>query len=199
MGVTKVRSLEEKEEKKKYKKEEKKVAKPAKVEMPKEKELREIVRVAGTALDGEKPLLRALKGVKGISHSMGKAICNVSGFGPDVKLGSLTEKDIAKLEEIIKDPVRFGIPTWMINRRRDVDTGKDLHLTGDDLDVARKFDIRKMVDTKTWKGFRHMLGQPVRGQRTRSSFRGGRIVGVVRKAVRMQFEKDKKEEKEKKK
>lgn len=80
-----------------------------------------------------------------------------------------------------------------------METGQDLHLTGADLDVARKFDIQKMVDLKTWKGFRHMLGQPVRGQRTRSSFRGGRIVGVVRKAVRMQLEKDKKEEKEKKK
>jgi len=195
MGTTKVRAVEEKAEKPK----EKKVAKPTKIVKPEEKELRAIVRVAGTDLDGEKPLLRALKGVKGISHSMSKAICDASGFDPNVKLGSLTEKDIGKLEEIIKDPVKFGIPAWMVNRRKDVATGQDLHLTGSDLDVARKFDVQKMVDLKTWKGFRHMLGQPVRGQRTRSSFRGGRIVGVVRKAVRMQLEKEKKEEKEKKK
>jgi small subunit ribosomal protein S13 len=196
MGTTKVRAPEEKEGKPK----EKKVVKPAKAVKPAEKELRAIVRVANTDLDGEKPLLRALKGVKGISHSMSKAICNASGFGPNAKLGSLTDKDIEKLEEIIKNPAKFGIPVWMINRRKDIETGQDLHLTGADLDVARKFDIQKMVDLKTWKGFRHMLGQPVRGQRTRSSFRGGRIVGVVRKAVRMQLEKEKKEgEKEKKK
>jgi small subunit ribosomal protein S13 len=195
VGTTKVKPIEEKAEKPK----EKKVAKPVKAARPEEKELRAIVRVAGTDLDGEKPLLRALKGAKGIGHSMGKAICNVSGFDPNAKLGSLTEGDIVKLEEIIKDPVKFGVPVWAVNRRKDMATGQNLHLSGADLDVARKFDIQKMVDLKTWKGFRHMLGQPVRGQRTRSSFRGGRIVGVVRKAIRMQLEKDKKEEKPKEK
>jgi small subunit ribosomal protein S13 len=188
MGVTKPKD----ESKEKPKEEEKKVEKSIK---PKKEEMVTIIRVAGTDLDGEKPLLRALKGVKGIGHSMGKAICNVSGFDPNVKLGSLTEKDIIKLEEIIKDPVKFGVPIWAINRRKDVATGQNLHLTGDDLDVARKFDVQKMIDLKTWKGFRHMLGQPVRGQRTRSSFRGGRIVGVVRKAIRVQLEKGKEKEK----
>jgi small subunit ribosomal protein S13 len=193
MGVTKVRIPEEKVEKTK----EKKVAKPVKVVKPEKKELKIVVRVAGTDLDGEKTLLRALKGIKGIGHSMSKAICNASGFDPNVKLGSLDEKDIEKIEEIIKNPVKFGIPAWMVNRRKDIETGQDLHLTGTDLEVMRKLDIQKMIDKKTWKGFRHMLGQPVRGQRTRSSFRTGRIVGVMRKAVRIQLEKERKEEKKK--
>lgn len=195
MGSTKIRPTQEKEGQK-----EKKVAKPVpqKIVKPAEKELRAVVRVSGTDLDGEKPLLRALAGVKGISHSMSKAICNVSGFDPKMKLGSLNEKDMEKLEEVIKDPIKFGIPVWMVNRRKDIDTGKDLHLSGADLDVARRFDIQKMVNLKTWKGFRHMLGQPVRGQRTRSSFRGGRVVGVVRKSVRTLLEKGAKKEEEKK-
>ncbi|MHA1743241.1 MAG: 30S ribosomal protein S13 [Candidatus Heimdallarchaeota archaeon] len=188
MGTTRVKVPEEEKEKKKEKK---KVAKPVKA---KPKELRVIVRVAGKDLDGEKPLIWALKGIKGISHSMSKAICNVSGFDPYVKLGSLTEKDIEKLEEIIKNPVKFGVPAWIVNRRKDIETGQDLHLTESDLDVARKFDIQRMIDLKTWKGVRHMFGQPVRGQRTRSTFRTGRSVGVVRKGAKVQqpSEKEKK-------
>jgi hypothetical protein len=44
-----------------------------------------------------------------------------------------------------------------------------------------------------------MHGLPVRGQRTRSSFRKGRTVGVIRKAVRIAMQKaESKEKKEKK-
>lgn len=187
MGVTRVRAPEEKEKTKE------KEVKSAKAE--RQKELKLVVRIAGTDLDGEKPLVRALKKIQGISHAMSKAVCLVSGFDPNVKLGSLGEKDIEKLEEVIKDPVKFGIPISMINRRKDATTGKDLHLTGVDLDVQRRFDIKKMIDMKTYKGVRHMYGLPVRGQRTRSSFRKGKVVGVMRKTIKLQMKKE--EEKKK--
>jgi small subunit ribosomal protein S13 len=185
MGTTKVKP-EIKEEKTKEKKVEKK-----KVEKPKEsEELRAIVRVSGADIDGEKPLIRALTGIKGVSYAMSKAVISVSGFDPYLKLGNMGESDIQKIELIIKEPAKYGIPSWMLNRRKDVETGNDLHLTGADLDITKKFDIRKMVDLKTYKGVRHMLGLPVRGQRTRSKFRKGRVVGVVRKSVRMQMAKE---------
>jgi small subunit ribosomal protein S13 len=190
MGVTRVRDLEAKPE-------EKKVEKPKKIEKPKV-EAKAIVRVAGTDLDGEKPLIHALRGIKGISYAMSKAVCKVSGFEPNVKLGALTETDIEKLEKIIKSPVEFGIPAYLVNRRKDIETGQNIHLTGSDLDVARKFDIQRYIDIKSYRGWRHMLGQPVRGQRTRSSFRErGRVVGVMRKEIRLQMAK-KEESKEKK-
>ncbi|HDD46536.1 MAG TPA: 30S ribosomal protein S13, partial [Candidatus Aenigmarchaeota archaeon] len=44
-----------------------------------------------------------------------------------------------------------------------------------------KLDINFMKKIKTYKGIRHALGLPVRGQRTRSSFRKGRTIGVKRK------------------
>lgn len=176
MGTTKVKATEEKPKVKEEK--------PKKVEKPKA-ELKEIVRVIGTDLDGSKPLGRALLGIKGISHSMSRSICLVSGFDFDTKLGSMNESEMKKLEDVIKNPAKFGAPSWFLNRRKDVDTGKDLHFTGSDLDVLRKFDIKRMVDMRSYKGVRHMLGLPVRGQRTRSSFRKGRVVGVVRKSVRI--------------
>jgi small subunit ribosomal protein S13 len=190
MGTTKAKK-EEREEKQK----EKKPEKPVRVERG--IDVRAITRVAGTDLDGEKPLIRAIKGIKGVSYTIGKAICNVSGFDPKRKLGSLNEGEIKKLEDIIKNPMNYGLPSWIFNRRRDRESGKDMHLSGPDLDVARKFDIQREIDLKTYRGFRHMLGQPVRGQRTRGHFRTGKEVGVVRKAVRAVMTKgeEKKEDK----
>ncbi len=178
----------------------KETSKPQRVE---KKELQIIVRVANTDLDGEKPLIRAIRGIKGISYSMSKVICYVSGFDPYMKLGSLNEADLQKLEQIINEPDKFNVPEFLLNRRKDIETGKNIHLTGSDLAVARKFDVQRYVDLKTYRGWRHMLGQPVRGQRTRSHFRQGRVVGVLRKAVKMQMQKagttteEKKEEKKK--
>jgi len=190
MGSTKLRPNEDKEEKPK----EKKAAKPAKIERGKE-DARTLVRVAATDLDGERPVEIALKRVKGISQMMSNAICTVSGIDCSRKIGSLSEAEIQKLEEIIKDPMKFGVPVWAVNRRRDIMTGADMHLTGPDLDMTTKFDVQRMVDMKSYKGVRHMLGLPVRGQRTRSSFRKGRVVGVIRKTIRMQMEKEGKEKK----
>jgi small subunit ribosomal protein S13 len=180
MGVTRVK--EEAEKPKKEKIEKKPVAK---------KEVKVVVRVMNTDLDGEKSLRNALLGIKGISHAMSKAVCLAAGFDPNIKLGLLSEEDIAKIEDVIRQPAKYGIPVWLFNRRREPETGSDLHLVGSDLEIAKKFDIQRMIDLKTYKGVRHMLGLPVRGQRTRSSFRKGKVVGVVKKSVRVAQEKAK--------
>ncbi|MEM5852850.1 MAG: 30S ribosomal protein S13 [Candidatus Aenigmatarchaeota archaeon] len=183
MGVTRVKVESEVEKPKKEKIE--------KRPLPK-KEVKLIVRVANTDLNGEKPLRNALLGIKGISHAMSKAVCVAAGFDPNRKLGSLSEEEVAKLEEVIKNPIKFGIPSWLLNRRRDPETGLDYHLTGTDLEMTRKLDIQKMIELKSYKGVRHMYGLPVRGQRTRSSFRKGKTVGVVKRSVKVSQEKSKK-------
>jgi small subunit ribosomal protein S13 len=145
-----------------------------------------LVRVSGTDLNGDKPIGRAILGIKGISWAISNAICLVGGIDANRKLKDFSEAEIAKVEQIIKDPVKYGVPIFLINRNRDMDTGNNVHLTGSDLDVARKFDIQRYIDLKTYRGWRHMLGQPVRGQRTRSKFRQkGRVVGVLRKEIKI--------------
>jgi small subunit ribosomal protein S13 len=182
-----------KEEKKESKEEVKEVAEK-KPERREERKFKELVRILNTDLDGTRPIIVGLTYIKGISNTMSKAVCTLSGIETNRRLSSLKEDEIAKIEKIIKDPLAAGMPRWMVNRRNDRATGKDMHFSGSDVDVATRFDVQRMVDLKTYKGVRHMLGLPVRGQRTRSSFRKGRSVGVVRKAVRMLTE-GKKEEK----
>ena len=57
-------------------------------------------------------------------------------------------------------------------------TGEDQHLVSSKLKFAVKSDIDFMRKIRSYKGIRHELGLPVRGQRTRTSFRGGKAVGV---------------------
>ncbi|MHA1722752.1 MAG: 30S ribosomal protein S13, partial [Candidatus Baldrarchaeia archaeon] len=50
-----------------------------------------------------------------------------------------------------------------------------------DLVLTIKSDIDRMKKIKSWKGIRHALGLKVRGQRTRTTGRGGRTIGVTKK------------------
>jgi len=150
-----------------------------------EKRLRVLVRVLGADLDGEKSVGHAVLRIKGVSHSFVKAVLTAAKIDPNKKLGAFTEADIAALEAAIREPAKLGLPEWVMNRRRDVETGAVGHMSGADVDMVERFDVQRMVDAKSYKGVRHMLGLPVRGQRTRASFRHNKAVGVIKKSTRL--------------
>ena len=85
------------------------------------------------------------------------------------------------MEEVARDPLGHGIPAWLLNRRKDPVTGKDLQLYGSDLVYAIREDIQREMRIKSWRGVRHSLGLKVRGQRTRTTGRTGTAVGVSRR------------------
>jgi len=95
-------------------------------------------------------------------------------------LGYLSEEDISRIDEVIKNPVENGIPVWFLNRRKDVWAGEDKHIVGADLIYVLKRDIDVMKKAKSWKGIRHALGLKVRGQKTRTSGRKGITIGVTK-------------------
>ncbi len=165
-------------------------------------EFRHIVRVAGRDLQGRKRVDVALADVKGIGFALARAVAYAAEVDPFTKLGNLSEEQVARIEEVLKDPLKHGIPAWMLNRRKDYETGLDLHLLGSDLVLAEKADIGREKKIRSRRGIRHELGLPVRGQRTRTTGRKGLTVGVMRKETRMKMEAGKKEgegKKEKKK
>jgi small subunit ribosomal protein S13 len=98
----------------------------------------------------------------------------------DQTLGDLSEDKIDEIEEIIKNPDQIDLPTWVRNRRKERDTGEDNHLIESDLELKEEFDIRRMKEINSYKGWRHEIGLPVRGQKTKSSFRTGSKIGVSR-------------------
>ncbi len=147
--------------------------------------MKEVVRLGDRDLDGRKSIIHALTGIKGVGFTLAKAIVNVAKVDPKTKLGELDDKKIEELEKIIRDPAKYGIPSYLLNRRKDYATGKDLHLIGDEVYITRKFDIERLMRIKSWKGLRHSAGLPVRGRRLRGTFRRGkRIIGVSKKEVK---------------
>ena len=151
-------------------------------EQPKQ-ELKYFVRVANTDLDGNKPLSNSLMKIQGISFMFSNAVCNVAHIEKAKKTGYLSEQEVANIEDIIKNPSSFGIPPWLLNRKKDPEDNTDRHLTGTTLTFIQDNDIKMMKKIKSYKGIRHSFGLPVRGQRTKSNFRKnkGKVMGVKKK------------------
>jgi len=147
------------------------------------KEFQHIVRIAGTDLDGTLKVNYALANINGIGITLANAITRKADLNPQTRLGFLTEIDIDKLEDIITNPTKYGFPPWMLNRPKDIETGKDLHLIGADLTLKIKTDIEEMKNIKSWRGYRHAYGLRVRGQRTRTTGRSGKAMGVKKKEL----------------
>ena len=138
-----------------------------------------IVRIVNTDLDGEKTVIIAIQGVKGVGNRVADIIVKKAGVARNEKIGNVSDEKIEAMENLISTYADFA-PSWAINRQNDLETGDDMHIVGIDQDVMLKDDINRMKMIKTYRGVRHETGQKVRGQRTRSNGRTGLTLGVMR-------------------
>jgi small subunit ribosomal protein S13 len=139
------------------------------------------VRLAGVDLDGTISIAYALSRIKGIGIQLAHAILRRTNVKPDTRVGFLADADLERIEAAIRDPGKYDVPEWLLNRRKDIETGMDLHLIGSDLELRTKSDIDDMKDIRSWRGYRHSYGLRVRGQRTRTTSRKGKAMGVRKK------------------
>lgn len=146
-------------------------------------EFRHIVRVADTDLKGEKAILYAMKKIKGVDVMFANMALAIAGVDKTRKAGDLMDSEVKRIEEVLKNPAKHKVPEWILNRRKDYESGENVHLFGANLDFESENDIKRMKKTKTYKGLRHQWGLTVRGQRTKSNFRRnkGKGLGVKRK------------------
>lgn len=151
-------------------------------------ETQEIVRIARTGVDGTKPIAKALRSLKGVGDMYANAVAKNVDVDTDQKLGDLSEDKIDEIEEMIKNPDQMDLPEWLRNRRKERDTGENNHLIESDLELKEEFDIRRLKEIGSYKGWRHQIGLPVRGQKTKSSFRSGSKIGVSRARLREEAE-----------
>lgn len=134
-----------------------------------------IIRIMQKDIEGRINLYPGLTKIKGVSWSLSNAVCIKMGLDKNKKIESLTESEIKKLEEFLKNP---DIPKFLKNRQKDFETGRDEHLIGTNLELRKEFDIKRMKKIKSYKGYRHVAGLPVRGQRTKAHFRKNRSKGA---------------------
>ena len=126
-----------------------------------------IIRILSKDIEGGMKIYPGLTKIKGLSN----AACILLEISKTKKIGDLNDIEIKRINEFLKNP---KVPPFVLNRRRDPGSGENKHLTGVDLELKNEFDIKRLKKIKSYRGLRHALGLPLRGQRTKSHFRKNR-------------------------
>lgn len=145
------------------------------------KEFKQIVRIGGADIAGAKQIFHALRRIKGVSYSFSNAVCSVLNIDKKKRIGDFSDQELKKVEDVLNNPFKYNIPPWMVNRRKDYDDGLDKHIISTDVKFRKESDIKRLKSIRSYRGMRHALGLPVRGQKTRSHFRTGGTVGVKKR------------------
>jgi small subunit ribosomal protein S13 len=108
-----------------------------------------VARIAGVDLPRDKRVEIGLTYIFGIGLTRSKAVLAKTGVNPDTRIKDLSEADVALLRERIES---------------------DYQIEGD-LRRWESMNIKRLVDIGSYRGRRHRMGLPVRGQRTRTNAR----------------------------
>jgi len=121
-----------------------------------------MVRLFGTNLPDNKRIDYALTFVYGIGFSRAVEILKAVQINIDTKVKDIKDTDIKKIQDFVE---------------------KNYKVEGD-LRSEINENIKRLREISSYKGFRHIRGLPVRGQRTRSNARTRkgkkRTVGIIR-------------------
>ncbi len=108
-----------------------------------------MARIAGVDLPRDKRVEIALTYIFGIGLKTSQDILAATGINPDTRGRDLTEDEVAKLREYIDKN----------------------HLVEGDLRREISLNIKRLVEIGCYRGRRHRLGLPVRGQNTKNNAR----------------------------
>ncbi|MBD2741050.1 30S ribosomal protein S13 [Coleofasciculus sp. FACHB-1120] len=108
-----------------------------------------MARIAGVDLPRDKRVEIGLTYIYGIGLSRSKEILVASKVNPDTRVKDLSDSDVAALREAVES---------------------NYQIEGD-LRRWEAMNIKRLIDIGTYRGRRHRMGLPVRGQRTRTNAR----------------------------
>lgn len=139
-----------------------------------------IVRIANTDIDGNKKVVHGLTMIKGVGMHISTLIADNSGIDREAKIGDLSDSQIDKIRKTLED-LNNNAPGWMLNHRKDYETGENIHLIGSDIDMRLRDEVNIMKKIRSYRGIRHERALRVRGQRTRANNRKGLALGVSKR------------------
>ena len=154
--------------------------KSAKKKDEKDSDFNYIVRIANTDVDGEKKVTLGLTQIKGLGRRMATLVADAAGIDREIKCGNLTDPQLEKINEVLGNLGKKA-PSWMLNHRKDFDTGEDIHLISTDVELRLRDEINLLKMIRSYRGIRHESDLSVRGQRTRANNRKGLALGVSKK------------------
>ncbi|AJQ29194.1 MULTISPECIES: 30S ribosomal protein S13 [Pelosinus] len=108
-----------------------------------------MARIAGIDLPRDKRIEISLTYIFGIGLTTSKEILAATGINPDTRTRDLTEEEVVKLREAIDKN----------------------HRVEGDLRREQALNIKRLIEIGCYRGKRHRMGLPVRGQRTKTNAR----------------------------
>ena len=130
----------------------------------------------------------ALTEIKGVGRRYSNIVCKkadvdlnkrcvVSGslgliFGSRFTItsaGELNSDELERLVTIIQNPTQFKIPTWFLNRQKDIVDGKNSQILSNGVDSKLRDDLERLKKIRAHRGLRHFWGLRVRGQHTKTT------------------------------
>ena len=97
-------------------------------------------------------MLVGLTQIKGIGYNFATAILDTLKIDSNSNIGHLTDENVQAIEKLITNPSEGNFPTWFLNRRKDIETGKDLHLFTSDIPFTLRNDVERERVTASWRG-----------------------------------------------
>eukprot|EP00347_Sterkiella_histriomuscorum_P004975 403358374 len=149
--------------------------------LAKANEFTHILRIQNTNVEGKRKVMFALRVIKGVGRRFSNLILKIAQIDLNKRAGELTEQEIEKVNDILAKPTDYNIPKWFLNRQRDIRDGNWTQLISNALDTKLREDLERMKKIRCNRGLRHFLGHKVRGQKTKSTGRTGRTLGVTKK------------------
>merc|ERR1719158_1207171 len=142
----------------------------------KKDDFQHILRILNTNVDGTTNVVYALTKIRGVGRRFANMICKKAEIDITVRAGELSEDQINTVKTIIQNPRQFNIPDWFLNRNKDMKSGKNKHLIANQIDATFREDIERMKKTRQHRGLRHLWGLRVRGQHTKTTGHGVKIM-----------------------
>lgn len=83
--------------------------------------------------------------------------------------GDLNSDELERIVTIIQHPTQFKIPTWFLNRQKDIVDGKNSQILSNGVDSKLRDDLERLKKIRAHRGLRHYWGLRVRGQHTKTT------------------------------
>eukprot|EP00933_Yihiella_yeosuensis_P057296 TRINITY_DN56986_c0_g1_i1.p2 TRINITY_DN56986_c0_g1~~TRINITY_DN56986_c0_g1_i1.p2 ORF type:complete len:167 (+),score=19.87 TRINITY_DN56986_c0_g1_i1:35-502(+) len=138
-----------------------------------------IIRMINTNVDGKEKIAYALTAIKGIGRRFANAIVKRANVDINKRAGEVNESEVAAILAVIESPENFNIPSYLLNRQKDRDTGKSFQNVSSMVDTCLRNDLERMKRNRVHRGLRHHWNIRVRGQHTNSTGRHRKSSSVL--------------------
>merc|ERR1719216_221859 len=144
-------------------------------------EFQYLLRMMNTNINGKHKVGYALRVIKGIGRRFAILCCKIAQIDINRRAGDLTEEEINKISDIFAKPTDYGIPKWFLNRQRCIKDGSWSQIYSNMVDTRLREDLERMKKVRNHRGLRHFWNLKVKGQKTKSTGRTGKTLGVTKK------------------